>query len=39
MMEHGEQSFEQAKDRDKISKRLMLFSKDRKELSVYEGEG
>ncbi len=34
MINHGGQVYGQAKD--KISKRLMLFSKDRKELTVYE---
>lgn len=34
MIEHGELSYEQSQD--KISKTLMLFSKDRKELTVYE---
>ncbi len=31
---HGEQAYEQAED--KISMELMLFSKDRKELTTYE---
>ena len=34
LKEHGEQTFEQTKDR--ISTRLMLFTKDRKELTEYE---
>ena len=34
LIEHGEQTFEQTKDR--ISTRLMLFTKDRKELTEYE---
>lgn len=34
MIEHGELSYEQSQD--KVSKTLMLFSKDRKELKVYE---
>lgn len=34
LIEHGEQTFEQTKDR--ISTRLMLFTKDRKELIEYE---
>ena len=34
LKEHGEQAFEQMKDR--ISTRLMLFTKDRKELTEYE---
>ncbi len=34
LKEHGEQTFEQTKDR--ISTRLMLFTKDRKELIEYE---
>lgn len=34
MVRHGEQAYEQAQD--KISKDLMLFSKDRKELTAYE---
>ena len=34
LKEHGEQAFEQTKDR--ISTRLMLFTKDRKELIEYE---
>ncbi len=34
LKEHGEQAFEQTKDR--ISTRLMLFTKDRKELTEYE---
>lgn len=34
MLLHGEQAYDQAGD--KISKELMLFSKDRKELTVYE---
>ncbi|MDE6937467.1 MAG: hypothetical protein K2P28_04735 [Lachnospiraceae bacterium] len=36
MTEHGRQSYEQ--DKDKISGGLMLFSKDRKELSVWKEE-
>lgn len=36
MLGHGEQAYGQAKDEDKISKELMLFSKDRKELKTYE---
>ena len=36
MTEHGRQSYEQ--DNDKISHGLMLFSKDRKELSVWKEE-
>ena len=36
MTEHGRQSYEQ--DKDKISHGLMLFSKDRKELSVWKEE-
>ena len=36
MTEHGRQSYEQ--DKDKISDGLMLFSKDRKELSVWKEE-
>lgn len=34
MIEHGKQSYEQSNN--KISETLMLFSKDRKELTVYE---
>lgn len=34
MKEHGRQSYEQ--DEDKISRDLLLFTKDRKELTVYE---
>ncbi len=34
LMEHGEQAYEQEKDR--ISKKLMLFSRDRRELTAYE---
>ena len=34
LIEHGEQAYEQAQN--KISRSLMLFSKDRKELSEYE---
>lgn len=36
MTEHGEQAYIQAECKDKISKELMLFSKDRKELRIYE---
>lgn len=36
MTEHGKQAYAQAKDGDKISNELMLFSKDRKELTAYE---
>ncbi len=36
MKEHGEQAYQQAQERDKISKGLMLFSKDRKELMAYD---
>lgn len=36
MTEHGRQSYQQ--DKDKISDGLMLFSKDRKELSVWKEE-
>lgn len=38
LVEHGEQAYEQAERKDKISRGLLLFSKDRKELSVYEEE-
>lgn len=38
MTEHGKQAYEQARDADKISMELMLFSKDRKELSAHERE-
>lgn len=34
MREHGRRSYEQ--DKDKISRDLLLFTKDRKELAVYE---
>lgn len=34
LIEHGEQAYEQSKDR--ISTGLMLFTKDRKELTAYE---
>ena len=34
MVEHGENAYEQSKD--KVSKTLMRFSKDRKELTAYE---
>lgn len=39
MTEHGEQAYMQAKAEDKISRELMLFSKDRKELRTYEEKG
>ena len=39
LMEHGEQAYEQAESKDKISKGLMVFSKDRKELRTYEEKG
>ncbi len=38
MTEHGTQAYRQARDIDKISTGLMLFSKDRKELGAYERE-
>ena len=34
MVEHGENAYEQSKD--KVSKTLIRFSKDRKELTAYE---
>ncbi len=39
MVEHGEQAYAQVKGEEKISKALMLFSKDRKELGKYEEKG
>ena len=34
MVSHAEQAYDQAKD--KVSRKRMLFSKDRKELTAYE---
>lgn len=36
MTEHGKQAYMQAEDKDKISRGLLIFSKDRKELRTYE---